>query len=340
MLGSTTSSNIIGGTTSLAQRNYIAYNGTAGIAVNAGGGITTDNNQFRRNYIFCNGDVTPLGIDLISNGNDGVATPAITSATGSQVDGTSSDNGSIDVYLDDFSCGCQGKNWVASGTASGGTFSISCANCFNGDVVVTTTVSGMGTSEFSNCQTTGVLPIDLLLFTAKYKDGKVHLYWSTASEVNNDYFTIERSVNGKTFETVGTLKGSGTTGETNNYLFTDAEPLKGRSYYRLKQTDYDGKFEYSTLAPVLVGINKPEFSVFPNPSKGENINLFLSGVEDMNAAVVISDLSGKVVFTEIIGQENGSFFESIPTVEKLPAGVYFVTVKTNQGNFYEKLVVK
>ena len=89
------------------------------------------------------------------------------------------------------------------------------------------------------------LPIELLSFEAICNNNSVNLLWSTASEKNNDYFTIERSSDGITFQTVLTVKGAGNSNQVINYSAIDEKPIDGIAYYRLKQTDYDGKFEYS-----------------------------------------------------------------------------------------------
>jgi hypothetical protein len=96
------------------------------------------------------------------------------------------------------------------------------------------------------------LPIELLSFTAKYQDGIVLLNWATGSEINNDYFTLERSRDALNAEIIGFVDGAGNSSRTLHYQFVDRDPLPGISYYRLKQTDYDGSFEYSQWVAVQV----------------------------------------------------------------------------------------
>ena len=86
--------------------------------------------------------------------------------------------------------------------------------------------------------------IELLFFNAKLENNTyVDLTWSTASEINNDYFTIERSQNGVYFQEFDIVEGAGNSTHKINYSLIDRDPFDGISYYRLKQTDYDGKFE-------------------------------------------------------------------------------------------------
>jgi hypothetical protein len=94
------------------------------------------------------------------------------------------------------------------------------------------------------------LPVELLYFQSTANKNNIQLEWSTASELYNDYFTIERSTNLSIWETAGYVTGAGTANERNTYTFTDHHPLKGISYYRLKQTDFDGMSEY--FQPVAV----------------------------------------------------------------------------------------
>ncbi|PJF33793.1 MAG: hypothetical protein CUN57_01220, partial [Phototrophicales bacterium] len=113
----------------------------------------------------------------------------------------------------------------------------------------------------SGTGTLNALPIDLVRFVASKRDGgQVSLEWTTASEINNDYFTIERSFDGRNFESIGQVKGAGNSFEEINYSFVD-ESIAGISsnrivYYRLKQTDYDGVFTYSDVISVELGESK------------------------------------------------------------------------------------
>src|SRR5690606_16141183 len=88
------------------------------------------------------------------------------------------------------------------------------------------------------------LPVQLLDFNARAEDSEVHLTWTTLTEINNDYFTIERSADGKDWEELVAVPGSGNTNTVRRYSWDDRKPLLGRSYYRLKQTDFDGTFTY------------------------------------------------------------------------------------------------
>jgi hypothetical protein len=101
---------------------------------------------------------------------------------------------------------------------------------------------------------TGILlPIKMGSFTGFHNGREVELDWTTITEKNNDYFIVQRTVDGIIYENIGTVKGAGTTNERQNYSLVDYRPYDGTSYYRIKQTDYDGAFEYSDIISVKHG---------------------------------------------------------------------------------------
>ena len=111
------------------------------------------------------------------------------------------------------------------------------------------------------------LPIVLLNFNASLNNRKVDLTWQTASEHNNDYFTIEKSEDGEHFEPIANIDGAGNSNSLLSYSTIDPNPANGYTYYRLKQTDFDGAFDYSEIRSVYLGATD-ELSVYPNPSTG------------------------------------------------------------------------
>jgi hypothetical protein len=118
-----------------------------------------------------------------------------------------------------------------------------------------------------NTDLTHLLPIELVSFTATPVKNTVNLKWTTASEKNNDYFTIERSKDGLVWENGQHVRGSGTTKTKTTYETVDDGPYKGVSYYRLKQTDFDGQFTRSAVVRVYIE-NTAEIVIYPNPFSG------------------------------------------------------------------------
>lgn len=162
------------------------------------------------------------------------------------------------------------------------------------------------------------LPIVLFSWDAKVIDDGVNLTWVTAAEVNNNFFTIERSSNGIDFEPISIINGAGTTSESNYYSFDDRSPLNGISYYRLKQTDFNGDFEYSKIVSVS---NKKhlasDYKIYPNPSNGQ-FNVLISG--DASVSYSIVDMQGRTVFVSVAEPEQITPV-SLPELTK---GIYSV----------------
>lgn len=112
------------------------------------------------------------------------------------------------------------------------------------------------------------LPVELVSFTATADKVSIRLNWATATEVNNHYFQVQRSADGEAFTTIGIVKGAGTVSQAQAYRFTDAKPLTGLNYYRLKQVDLNGTFTYSTITTATTGKQAAlGLHVFPNPVK-------------------------------------------------------------------------
>ncbi|MBX2970473.1 MAG: T9SS type A sorting domain-containing protein [Cyclobacteriaceae bacterium] len=145
---------------------------------------------------------------------------------------------------------------IAGGTLSGGTITFNGVNFQNGDRFT-----------LGNTNLSAPLPIELKSFHAEARKGMVHLFWTTVSETNNDYFTVERSKTGSDWESVLHVDGAGTTNKAKNYTAVDDGPHTGLSYYRLKQTDFDGTFTYSKVVPVIIEPSG-NLEVYPNPSTG------------------------------------------------------------------------
>lgn len=110
------------------------------------------------------------------------------------------------------------------------------------------------------------LPIELAMFDVKAgADRSVDLHWATASELNNDFFTLERATDLSSFAPIGRVEGAGTSTEWRDYFFQDNNPAPGRNYYRIKQTDYDGKFTYSPVRSVNFP-KEDQLQLFPSPA--------------------------------------------------------------------------
>jgi hypothetical protein len=186
------------------------------------------------------------------------------------------------------------------------------------------------------------LPVELISFTAVLKFDIVELKWSTASELNNDHFTIERSTDLENFDVVATIPGNGTSNVIHHYNTLDPSPVYGRSYYRLKQTDYDGKYSYSDVR--LIDYEGPKFSslrAYPNPLTGANLTIVITGLKDQTTVpVVIYNVQGQIVFEQTFQVETpGVLKQEIEITERLRSGLYII--KAGQTlQLMQKLVVE
>jgi hypothetical protein len=141
------------------------------------------------------------------------------------------------------------------------------------------------------------LPIELLNFDAMPDAGKVKVEWVTATEINNDYFTVERSIDGLGFSPVGVVDGAGNSANILDYDFIDTDPYQGTSYYRLKQTDFNGDFSYSQVEAVnLSGMDI--IQVFPNPAEDE-VRFLLGASGEAVITIRIIDKLGRVLHEDV-----------------------------------------
>ena len=176
-----------------------------------------------------------------------------------------------------------------------------------------------------------VLPVELISFSAtpKEKSGRyaVILNWRTATEINNDYFTIERSSNGREFEEIAKINAAGNSSDINNYIAVDEDPYEGVSYYRLKQTDFDWKYEYFDLVTVNIS-NVTDLKVYPNPVNSEMTISMRSKIDNSLVKLNIYNTQG-----ELILQQEKFLIEGMNTVEINMAdyaqGLYFVSLEHN-----------
>jgi hypothetical protein len=223
-------------------------------------------------------------------------------------------------------------------TATGGSV---CSGNGSGSLEMNGTVSTFSPFGFGSYGGGGALPVELVSFTAEAKAGVVKTKWITAIEINNDYFTVERSDDGVNFKMVGKVDGAGNSTQTLAYSFIDTDPLEGVSYYRLKQTDYDGQFSYSDIVMVRTTVvEEVKVSVFPNPAQSE-VNIQLSNVSD-DVQISIYDQFGKLMYANVYPSTGSRSAQNIQlnVSNILSAGVYFLNVSANQTVYKEKLVIQ
>jgi len=212
---------------------------------------------------------------------------------------------------------------------------------YAGDVI---TVTGISNTHIPNNSTRYItigsisistpLPIELLDFSAiPIGNRYVKLDWQTASEINNDYFTIEQSKDGLKWERLFDIDGAGNSSSLLNYTTTDNAPYFDISYYRLKQTDFDGKFSYSQIESVNIkNSGNSNIEIFPNPTK--NQITIVGGTHDLEDLKIYNVLGQDVtIFTKKI---NSNKSKRIIDLSKLSEGTYYIKTKTTANKVYKQ----
>ena len=177
------------------------------------------------------------------------------------------------------------------------------------------------------------LPIELISFEVRNNNGIVSLNWKTATETNNDYFTVEKSQNGSDFIALSTIKGAGDSQTLLNYRATDNNPYQGVSYYRLKQTDFNGNFTYSHLTYVNTE-SEINLFVYPNPNKG-SFTLNIADEMEIGELILINAL-GQIVHKQNVMQGDTEINMQEPAV-----GIYnIIVLRDNQKVYNSKIIVE
>lgn len=193
-------------------------------------------------------------------------------------------------------------------------------NCGGGNCIATFTVT--------------TLSAELSAFSAQKSNNSISLSWLTSSEQNNSHFNIERSSNGKSFTTIGQVKGSGTTASSNKYNFIDNNPLGGVNYYRLNAVEISGKTAFSKIVTVdfsSKGSNK--LVAYPNPTKSA-LNVNYESIDDASLNIQVLDMTGKVHLTKQMEGLKGDNNIRLD-IENLPNGAYFMRINDSSTKFFK-----
>lgn len=196
------------------------------------------------------------------------------------------------------------------------------------------TLDWTGSTASLDC---AVLPVELLSFEGRMKRKEVELTWATASEINNDYFIVEKSVDAENFEMLAIVKGAGNSNTIKNYNAFDKNPVTGYNYYRLKQVDFDGKYEYSSVIAVKNDPNSV-FAVSPVPA-GDLLIIYYNSDQPEHVVFHISDTKGRSVLHRNFKVEEGSNILEID-ISSVSQGIYLVKVTDLAGSAYSSRMVK
>ena len=187
------------------------------------------------------------------------------------------------------------------------------------------------------------LPVQLIYFTAVNDNNNAALTWATASEINNAYFEIDRSLDAVTFDSIGQVAGHGNSEVTINYSYSDPDiSLYNTSilYYRLKQVDVDGNFTYSNIAAVNVADVQQVFNIistYPNPFS-DHFSVSFFSPASQTVKVSVYDVRGALVSEEIINAELGMNVYSLPDPSLWASGFYSMSINTGSQKYTVKML--
>ncbi len=213
--------------------------------------------------------------------------------------------------------------WAATGTqqlVTGQTI----GNPLQAGASLLTTWSDFGTGYGGG----STLPITLSAFSVNLVNNEyADLNWTTSAELNNEYFDVERSADGKNFEAIGRVEGHGTSLVRVDYNFHDDAPLEGTSYYRLKQHDFDGPTSYSPIESInnlKLELTDADITLFPYPATTE-INIAVQFKKDYTSNMEVVDMSGRTVYKESKDYFEGNNQFKVSLTD-LPSGIYFIKI--------------
>jgi hypothetical protein len=225
------------------------------------------------------------------------------------------------------------------------------------NVEITTTISGIGNTYYVNMnavsgftwlyETNGnfegftltisnaiVLPIELTAFeVSETHDHKAEIFWETASELNNDYFSIEKSIDGIIWENIVDLKAVGQSNETNRYKYIDKSPFLNNSYYRLKQTDFDGKYKYSQVRNINIESSaNTQIDIYPNPTI--NYITIVGNSSELMDLSIYNTLGQNVTWLTQRLESNPN--KIVLDLTNLSKGIYYIRTKTKAIKVYKQ----
>lgn len=236
-----------------------------------------------------------------------------------------------------------GLDQLGSSTGTNGTVSVTPKNAFISGLnigvgqtfaICWEHVNGIGSDnaisvdDFNILLSLSPLPVSFTSFTAQSSSTTVVLSWSTSSEDGNDYFAVEQSSNGRDFREIGQVAGSGWSSVDQAYSFIQENVRPGIQYYRLRQVDFNGRYEYSPIVSVEINKNGAVFLVYPTNARNE-VHIDIPENTGSDATIQIFDANGNVIYNEQVGGGKGTITID---VDGFTPGAYFIRFRN--GNQY------
>lgn len=215
----------------------------------------------------------------------------------------------------------------ANSTAASTTYTAPLLLVDTSDVITITVSDACGRANFNATyayESFNLLPVSLINYSAELVNNTVVNTWSTASEFNNDFFTIEKSKDAILFEKIGEIDGAGNSNTIQKYSFTDSNPFEGNSYYRLVQTDFDKRETYSKIIPVNNDSEKKAtVQIMPNPSNGITAITF-NNLQNKNINIQVYDVLGRSVISKNIKTDDNITNQMRLDFTNVTKGEYFL----------------
>jgi fibronectin-binding autotransporter adhesin len=233
-----------------------------------------------------------------------------------------------------------GLSWVDQ-TQDGGTTGTTTSGS-----VTSQAVTSFGSFTFGS-KTSGKnhLPVEYHSFYTTENQGVVEIEWVTSSEKENDYFEVQKSLDNRNFQSLGTVYGSGTTSRNSYYSYTDNSPAKGVNYYRLKQVDMDGNYSYSLIKEVtILSPSTSAIMVYPNPARiGDRLSIKIKGLISDNFSLTMLNAEGQEIRayqSESLNIENNILSISTDELGITVPGQYIIIIGDDLNRYNKRIIVK
>lgn len=181
-----------------------------------------------------------------------------------------------------------------------------------------------------------MLPVQLLSFSGNCNSNSVLLSWKTASEINNDFFELEKSANGEIFYSITSIAGAGNSNQIVSYCYTDFEDFGSASYYRLRQVDFDGKISFS---PNIYVSCESEGNIHAYSIDNNSINVSFFNLDDDIYEITIYDRVGKEIVSSKVSVNQSIQLETLQ-LESIASGLYFINVVSNKKTYSENFLIQ
>lgn len=184
------------------------------------------------------------------------------------------------------------------------------------------------------------LPVTFGTIKALQKSNDVEITWSTFTERNVSNFEIERSSNGRQFNSLGRVNAVGNSDVKNNYAFVDNLPVTGNNFYRIKSIDLNGSTSYSKIVKVNTAEKNSRLTIFPNPVESSTISFQASSLPRDQYRLQVHTYSGQLIHDELFSHPGGSFGQTINISAAVKPGTYNLKLSSREINLIKTFVIK